>query len=316
MRLTALLFVSCMLGSLTGAAHAQGQSDIERARTLGRQGIEAFQEKRWDEAYSKLAEAEEIHHAPTLVVFMARAKRGAGELTRARELYMSVVSEELPSDATQPIRDAHSNAARELQALNERIPSLLVLVRGADAATLSVTVDGKPVADPSQPLALDPGEHVVVATGANAEASDAVTLAEGDGVKRLELTLAAEGDGTSGSQGDAPAADGSEGSLIPAFIGFGVGAAGLAMGIATGVMANSKADEVKSRCVDGHCPVEDESLRDDALTLGNLSTAGFVIAGVGVAAGVVLVIVRPGGDSSESAALRFGPGNLQLTGRF
>jgi len=80
-------------------------------------------------------------------------------------------------------------------------------------------------------------------------------------------------------------------------------------------MASSKADDIKSRCsADNHCLTTDAELGDEAETLATVSTIGFVIAGVGVAAGVVLLVVPTGDD--ESVALRVAPNGLMFSGTF
>jgi hypothetical protein len=104
--------------------------------------------------------------------------------------------------------------------------------------------------------------------------------------------------------------------LPPAIIALGVGAIGIGAGIATGVMATSEIDDVKSRCIDNHCRPEDEEQTDDAHLVADVSTAMFVIGGVGLAAGITLSIWQPGGDTGETATLHVSPGGLHIKGRF
>jgi hypothetical protein len=73
------------------------------------------------------------------------------------------------------------------------------------------------------------------------------------------------------------------------------------VGAVTGLLALSKANDVKSRCDAGHCPAEDESKANSAKTLATVSTIGFVVGGVGVGAGAFLLI-RRGGDETVGMA--------------
>jgi hypothetical protein len=115
---------------------------------------------------------------------------------------------------------------------------------------------------------------------------------------------------------------------VAAGISFGVGALGLGLGAVTGVLALVKGNDVKSRCTGDVCALSAQGDLDAIHTLGTLSTVGFVIGGVGVAAGaVVLVVSRSGGasrrpgDASAAApgpAFRLGAGlgRLSLEGSF
>jgi len=109
---------------------------------------------------------------------------------------------------------------------------------------------------------------------------------------------------------------GSEPWLLPAILSLSVGAAGLGAGIATGLLAKSAIDDVKSRCDGNTCLPADEGAAADAKVVADVSTAMFVIGGVAAAVGVTLVIWQPGSTDGEEVALRFGPGSMVLGGQF
>jgi hypothetical protein len=87
-------------------------------------------------------------------------------------------------------------------------------------------------------------------------------------------------------------------------------------------MSLGKVGELEDLCPTKSCPAADEELADDAKMLGNVSTVGFVLGGVGLAAGVALLLWQPGADDDEpsDAAFhvvpRFGPGAAWLEGTF
>jgi tetratricopeptide (TPR) repeat protein len=121
----------------------------------------------------------------------------------------------------------------------------------------------------------------------------------------------------------------SGGSLIPGLITIGVGAAGLGIGAVTGALSLSRVSDLQARCGGYHCRPADEGDARSAKTLGNLSTAAFVVGGVAAAAGVVLLVIRPGGAQATSApsarapaaavsgfSVGVGVGRIQLEAKF
>lgn len=298
------------------ATSAGAQGTREQARSLGREGVALYNQGRWKEAHDKLREADRLHHAPTLVLYMARCQRNLGKLLGARDAFESIANESLPKNAPEQFRDAKETAVRELEVLRRQIPSVMVTVRDLPGAAVSIDGDAVKPEALARPIELDPGWHVVSAEAAGgAKAQANVTLEEGESAVPVELRPAAAQPAKprkpkkSGDEGD----DGAS-LLAPALVSFVLGAAGLAVGIATGVMARSKADEVKSRCNGEHCLERDAELANDAKTFAHVSTAGFVVAGVGIAAGVVLLLVPVGGDAKTALAVR--PDGFEILGSF
>jgi hypothetical protein len=105
----------------------------------------------------------------------------------------------------------------------------------------------------------------------------------------------------------APAEDGT-GQIAGGVVALGLGAVGLGLGIGFGVVAKNKNDESKTHCPvdDTHCYPEGVTLRDEALTFSHVSTTGFVIAGVGIVTGIILLATAPSagadGDGSDGDA--------------
>ncbi len=291
------------------------------ARALGEEALKLFEQARWQAAYDKFAAAHEHLRAPTLVLFMARCKRNLGDLVAARGLYEGVLRKPLPAKASEPFVKAKAKARTELDQLKPRIPAIRISLSGAEPKRTSVKIDGiaLPSVDVGQAVAVNPGKHTITATAAGFQAaSKTVDLPESATVTEVSLKLLAEG----AQPIDPPEPNQHvDGPLWPAILTLGVGTAGLALGAITGAMASSRADDIKSRCVDNHCPAEDADLGDEAQTLATLSTTGFVVGGVAAAAGIVLAITRPGGGSTEQDSgllLELAPFGLggQLRGSF
>ena len=181
--LSAFLLV---LVASTTASVASAQRDVDFsqiqdvARAKAEEGLALYGEKKWAEAYERFRIAEDLFHAPTLVLFMGNCQRELGDLLRARALYKRIADEPLPEDAPDAFRDAVATAAKHLQGLDSRIPTLAVSVEGAPAERARVRVDGAEVTADAEPLSLNPGSHRVVATAPGFTAIERdVELAEG-----------------------------------------------------------------------------------------------------------------------------------------
>jgi tetratricopeptide (TPR) repeat protein len=314
-------FTLCLLLGLAAAPAVSGQPGAQdeqgrqAALPLAEQGLAAFDADRFSEAADLFQRAEALFHAPTHVFYIARASEKIGKLLEAQRLYRQLVDEALPAGAPGRFREVQEHARLALEPLNARIPSLSLEVRGMERARVSVTVDGQPWADwGDRPLRLNPGEHSLQARGEGATpVMRTVRLVEGQNEKTtIDLAPAAD-------RIEAP--EPAQGSYVPAAVAFGIGGAGLLVGTITGILSLNKVSELEERCPTKLCSAEDESLGDEAKVLGNVSTAGFVIGGIGLAAGVVLSLWRPfGAAGSSEAALTLRPaiglGSLGLEGTF
>ncbi|WP_438002106.1 hypothetical protein WMF26_23340 [Sorangium sp. So ce185] len=173
----------------TGEVLAQSDQDRAAARSLATQGAEAFTSGRFDEAIDLLGRAEAIVHAPTHLLLIARAQTRLGRLVAAKETYLRIVREELPSTAPSPFKKAQQDAREELAAVDPRIASLRIALEGAAGRKIVVKLDGQPVADALLGVhrPIDPGNHVVtVYPPGLSPIEQAVTLGDGE---RKELKI-------------------------------------------------------------------------------------------------------------------------------
>lgn len=100
---------------------------------------------------------------------------------------------------------------------------------------------------------------------------------------------------------------------------FAGGALGLGLGAVAGALALAKIQEVESRCVGLRCPPSERANVTAAGILGDVSTAGFVLGGLGVAAGTIILLSLRTGESAPrpaNVALRVGLGRFDFEGRF
>jgi hypothetical protein len=317
-----------------GSAFAQPQLDDKTrnaARSLAEQGREVFDAGDFERAYDLFHRAYGLVPAPSIALYEARALAKLGRLVQAQETYLRAVRTKLTADSPEAFRKAVHEAETEEMALEERIPKLtLVLVGpGAKLSNVSVKADGELLAPElvGVEMPINPGSHVVTAAAPGGdETSVTVTIAEG-AKQRFELTVAApvvkaqptsakpSRVVTSPQDRAAPAAHWQK----PAgYVAGAIGVAGLATGIVTGSMAQSHYSQVKSECPNHTC-VDGSSGADELAsfrTLRTVSTVGYIVGGVGLAAGVTLIVLAPRSERAASAAVWLGPGSAGLRGAF
>lgn len=295
--------VAIMALAAPSPASAQS-SGAERALELGYEADTLFARGKWAEAYERFAEADALAHSPVFVLYMARARRNDGKLLEATEIYARVAAEELAPDAPKPFRDAVADASAEHGELQERIPAIVVEVKKPEGVEVVLRLDGEPVREGVR-VRLDPGRHVVVAVAEGREEQHAFEIGEGeDAIVYMDLLR---------TDALAPG-EASEGSLVPGVLLISAGAVGIGLGAVFGGLAASDASSVKEGCIDDSCLASDADQLDRARTFATVSTIGFVAGGVLAAAGVVLVVIRPGG--SDGPTLTAGPGHVALRGSF
>jgi hypothetical protein len=297
----------CALLVATLASTSRADESAENtaaARTLGIEGVQLADAGKCPEAIEKLQRAEALHHAPTILDRLGECQVNVGEIVEGTENLNSVVREQLAPNAPKVFHDAQDRAQKALTAAMPKIAHLVIRITPADVKA-SVAVAGKAV-----PAALlgaerptDPGTHQVTATAEGYKpASATITLAEGG---HQDITLLLEKDPTAlaalpaattppaaGTGSEPPPEPGAKKSNTPAYVAFGIGAAGLVVGSVTGALAFSKASD----CPDKVCPTQDKL--DSAKSMATVSTISFGVGLAGVAVGTILLLTN---NKSEAA---------------
>jgi hypothetical protein len=353
-----LLPAALLLAFLSHSSTAIAQSDEQRAaaRSLATEGATAFSQGRFQEAVDLFSRAETLVHAPPHLLFLARAHERLGQLVKAREAYLKIVKESLPSTAPKAFRDAQTAAGAEVQGLEPRIASLTVRIEnGQGVADLVVTVDGTALPSVLVGLAqpIDPGTHRIEAgaTGLRAQ-PESVTLAEGE--KKVLVMKLAPAPGALAPGATAPAAAPADtaapppaapvsgspttdagtketsgsGLRIGSYVALGVGALGLIGGTVFTLQSAGKrkdADKKHEECGGNSGCFESEDLSRqvdeldrDADTMKTFGIVGFAVGGVGVAAGVTMFLLSSGGDERKARSVEpwIGLGSAGVRGRF
>ena len=294
--------------------------DIAQARELGGQAAQAHEAGNYAEAEKLWAAASKLYPlAPTLTLGLARSQAKLGKVVAAQESYNKIIREWGTNPSPPPaFKDALEAAKAEVGAVSARVASVVISVEGPQSA--KVTIDGQPV--PPAALGLkrpvDPGQHTVKASAEGFKPAETV-FSVNDGAS-AEAKLKLERDESAVAAAPTPAtgpADpvtpppaevggdagkGGSSNKTLALAAFGVGAAGLVVGSITGLMAMGKHSDLEKSCPNGTCPPGEQDNVDSYNTLGTVSTVGFVVAGVGAAAGAVLWFTAPKTTGSAAGA--------------
>jgi hypothetical protein len=329
------LVLSALVCASAGTALAQSDGDRATARDLGRDGQAALDQKDYKTAEDKFRRADRLVHAPTLELGLARALAGVGKFVESQETYNRIIREGLPPGAPDVFKQALDAAKQEVGSVSPRVAGATLLVHadgGGDVPSANVTLDDQAVNSASLGVrrTIDPGDHVVKATADGYEPVEArFTVAEG-GAQTVELTLRKSAAGATpaglpdtppqGAIDTPPDAPQAHKSILP-WIAFGVGGAGLITAGITGGLALGQHSSIVNDCGSSSCPQSEQSKIDGYHTMALVSTVGLVVAGVGAATGVVLLLVHPGESSAPAATgLRvtpvIGPGSIGAVGTF
>jgi len=315
--LAALTFVSVSLAP--AAAHAEEEIDaatLAQARSLGKQGLELFDAQKYAEALDYFQRARQLYDAPTLGVHEAKCLEHLGRFVEASERYLSVLRMEPGGEASDAFKAAVAEAAENREKLLPRIPNLTIVTLGpGGVAMASSELEEKGVRilidDVDQAMALinvkrpiDPGDHRIVALqGSEQLAVASVSLPE-SGTDSVDLVLPALEAAPRPLEPGAPVSDGGNAQVVAGFVALGVGVAGLGVGgIAGGIALGKRSDldDANGGCPDNQCAggpdVEDDVSSYN--TMRTVSTVGFVVGGVGIAGGLLLLLTAPSSTASD-----------------
>jgi tetratricopeptide (TPR) repeat protein len=321
--ITALVF---LLLFASASAFAATHAEKREAKKLSREAAGLVKKGDLDAAATKYQEADEISPTPSTKLGLAKVLLEQGELIGAGQ-----VLREAADISTKDFREkkAKKEANALLEQVNQRTPKLEIEIFEPAASEVTISIDDEEFDIAEGAISLNPGNVEVVATAEGYETwTKKLELKEGV-TKAIEITLKAS-DSAADTASEEDDGGGTGVGKIPAYAAWGVGVIGLGLGIGFGVAAIQTTNDVLALydCEDGECPKEAEADLDVAKTNGNVSTAGFVIAGIGLTAGTILWFVLPDDDEAEEESepeegrLRIearpliGPGYLGVAGSF
>lgn len=329
-RASAFAFAVLLAANSASAASSPTAAERETARRLmddGKARTKSGDLSRALEAYLK---AHEIMHVPTTGIAVARTHYAMGHLVEARDAALEVLR--YPREAGEPAVFEHARKqAKEIDTqLKGRIPTVKIHIRGAPAAKVLVDDVEIPPSLLGEPVAMNPGSRIIVARSADgAEAKTQVALSEKD-VKEIDLELVPGGtaQGPEAGKGPAkrtvtgPSLDGDDAggertgvANVLVYGGFGLAATGLVVGSITGVLAFSKAGDVKPQCENNVCDPVAESDLESTKSMAMISNIGFAVAAGGAVLGVI-GLVLPKARVTTSSAIYVMPTGAGVRGSF
>ncbi len=279
--------------TLAGAAAADGPTEADR---LFDEAAKLVTTGDYVDACPKLERSQALDPGLGTQFNLADCYEHVGRTASAYLLFREVA---VAARAAGKAEREQSSRARA-DALEDKVARLVV--HAPPITGLEVRVDGHAVTPDEKGLPVDPGPHTVEASAPKRDPwRSRVDVAAGAGSVVAEVPELAH------AKPPAPTivvrVDPSRGSTqrtIGWIVG-GLGVAGVVVGSVAGIVSIDKHGKAKDACPDKtRCPdAASAALWTDATTAGNVSTVGFVVGGVGIAASAVLLLTAPKADKAE-----------------
>ncbi len=288
--------------------------DVAAAQKLFDEAMSLMDAKRFAEACPRFEQSQKLDPGMGTQFRLAECLEAAGSIGSAWRLFDAVATEAERAGRA----DRRSQATERRVALERRVPWLKLRVSASLAALpgFAVMRDGQPMTatEFGRLSAIDPGGHTlsVSATGKKSWQTTFRAL-EGGSVEIEVPPLETEAQPEANNPLTPRAAAGEDPGLGQKIAAIGVGGFGLASigaGIGLGLLASSTWDDALAGCEGGsttRCGPEAIADGETAGTLAILSTVGFVVGGVAIAAAPVLWLTAPSEPSPAVTALRFTP---------
>lgn len=299
-------------------------SETAAARSLAIDGMKLAQAGKCEEAIEKLKRAEDLHHSAIVLGRLGECYVAVGRLVEGTEALRRMLREPLPENPTPAQTQAYERAQSVLDASKPRIGALNIGLEVPAGVEPKITVDGKEISAAviGADLPADPGRHTVtvsargylttsqeVSLDAGAKQSVSLKLVKDPYAKEIdppvpaaaEKGLQANGTGQAPHLTPVPPPVAEEGSHVPAYVSWIVGAAGLGVGIGFGVSALNAKNDLQQKCPNQECDPAYKNDLDGARLKGNIATVGFGVGALGVVLGTIFYAAA-GSDAPEKTA--------------
>lgn len=293
-------------GTPESRSNTAEETRVSRARDAAIAGLDAFDQGRYAEAEQKLVEAYALVKVPTLALYLARVYARQGKWVEALRYFdeAQALVVDRGDEATQA--QAQADAQHEAEALRERVPRVRVRLEGATREPIEASVDGQSVRWEllEQGYLVNPGwRQIEVRQGDRVvhEQVQAEVGREQELVLRLEAPSAERPvEPTALDQSRSVPAEPESDWRPLGWVSVGIGAAGIGLGTAAGVWALTLRSKLEDECPDKACPPAYHDDVDNYRRLRTVSTASFIVGGIGVAAGVTLLLQQSTASKSSS----------------
>ena len=299
-------FVAFVLAVLPVTAHAQVAQDKAVADAFFNDGLKLLRSGKFSDACPKLAESERIDPAVGTALYLGDCYERIAKLASAQAMFQEAY------DLARRRGDARASVAKDH---HDRItPSTLTLALAPNARVdgLRITRDDTVISlvEVGVAVPIDGGAHTIVVMAPKKKPFRAqvdVPTKEGAAaftIPKLEDEEVATA--TSSTPTFAPSAPPKRTQRLAGVVVFGVGAAGLVLGLLAGVVATldwNASNSAENGCNSGStaCPTEHGvDLRASAQSWATVSTIGLVAGAVVVIAGAILYFTAPKAKSATA----------------
>lgn len=318
-------FLSLAVAAPQARADEPSAADAETALQLFKDGKALRDQGDIPGSVAKFRAAYALVETPITAMELGRTYAMLGKLLEARELLLAVARIPPRKNESQKSLDARRDAEALAAAIQPRLASVTVQVKGASPQSPpKISVDGVvvPAAAANEPRVVNPGHHVVVLDVGGRTTQGEITVEEGQS-RSIVLEAPARPEEPPPPPPPPPPHEEhvSHGRSPLVYVGFGTALAGLAVGTVTGLMTLSKAGTLKDECRDNRCPPSAKSDLDSSSTTGTIATVGFIVAGAGIGVGVAGLFLSkseqpPENNGAPSARLFVSPTGAGLRGTF
>ena len=282
------------------------------AELLFRDGTALMNKGELGPACRKLARSHQLDPAPGTLFYIATCYEKQGRAASAWATYHEAAELARKGDQKELADEASSGAER----LQSRFFSLVLEVAAADTEGLRIvrkdrfTPEGVEIESElwANPIPIDSGEHQfeVSAPGKTTWHSKIGVPKSPGKTAELGLDIPELVDAATGPAGVSESPVDAESDSVPtlAYLGFGVGAAGLVLGTVAGIMHASEYSDVDERCPGTVCDNSVEADYASAMMKAHIATVGFGLAIIGTGVGLWSWLSHDGGDSVKAARRR------------
>lgn len=314
-RLTIAGALGATLFCVTAGARAQSTAqDAVTAQALFDDGKRLMSLGKWSEACPKLVESQRLDPGGGTLFAIALCHEGEGKTATAWADFNVALTE-----ARKDRRAERETAAQDhIRALEPKLTRVRV-VPAAKLDGLEVKRDGAIVGEPQwgTPIPIDPGSHTFDAKAPGRTLWHDVVEIRGEGAT-IDVTIPALAVAATPAPAPVtpvaaakpvspptsePRASRDEGisQTTWAITAGAVGVVAAGVGLGFGVSANSKWDDVASKCPNNRCTSTDAKEKgDSAGKAADISTVLVSVGAVGIVAGVVLWLTAPSSRDTRS----------------
>jgi len=295
-------------------ARAQELDDQTRsaARELATEGSTLYQQGDFEGAYDRFNRAYQLVQKPNVGIWAARSLLRAGRWVEASERYLELERLSLPANAPADQVQAVADAAKERRELMGRLPSVKVIVEGAEPGDVFVSLNGQLVKSAligaKQPV--NPGKLLVKGVRGEQVVESTVELGEAQYREvRLVFTPSGAPAPTPVKQPDSTPPpvivthDPGRTQRLLGFVGLGVGGAALVTGAVFGGLAAGDKSDLDAHCPNRQCSPAYHDQNDSYGTKKTISSLGLIGGAVLAGAGAVLLFTAPSAERAEGSAV-------------